>query len=266
MSPKFNRKYSGSITCRYAFGYDPKINNYKVVRIVCPSNADTMVSEVEIYTLGSNSWRTIRDTPYNILGRLPGVFMNGVIHWLSNPLPSRSNSKFSHVLLSFNMSEEVFLEIPYPVIFEKFEHVSLDAFKGLLCMLCCHSNVGFEIWVMSDYGVTDSWTKLYTIARLKLFDTVAFFRQLRRIQSVRNGEIILLEIQIDYAYAALVFYDPKHEKARVMEIDPKEQKGFSYPNGRLEKKCYTVTYVESLVSLHSGYHVEAEKKEGSDFR
>ncbi|XP_026460074.1 F-box protein CPR1-like [Papaver somniferum] len=170
------------------FGYDNKIDDYKVVRIAVPYNiADIMVSQVDVYTLVSVSWRMVKDTPYEIIGRSP---------------------------------EEVFDKIPYLVTFEEFEHKRVDTLEGSLCMLCS-SAVGFEVWMMSEYGFGDFGTKLYSIFWLllpKIVDIVPSFLHLRRIQSLRNGEF-LLEIQLSSYYAGLSFYDPKHEKARVMIIN-----------------------------------------------
>ncbi|XP_026433801.1 F-box protein At3g17710-like [Papaver somniferum] len=83
-----NRTSGLSFANRCGFGYDSKIDDYKVVRLAVPSNTDdTMASQVDVYILGSDSWRKIEDTPYKITDSSAGVFVNGALHWLANPYP-----------------------------------------------------------------------------------------------------------------------------------------------------------------------------------
>ncbi|XP_026449045.1 F-box protein CPR1-like [Papaver somniferum] len=246
-----NRYHSPRIhgwVLRYGFGYD-----YKLVSIVSPCNEDIAVAEVEVYTLGSISWKRLEYISYKVKNGPPGVFVNGALHWLANPFPARSEN--AQVLLAFNVAEETFSEVPQLEIFDdnkKFEHKRVAIVEGYLSMLCSHSNLGFEVWVMSDYGVRDSWTTRYTISRFKI-DVILSFRYIRRIQSLKNGEM-LLEIELDEAnkyakYSALVFYDPKHEKSRLVDIDFEKYNRNWNNSSNLRTRFYTETSVESLVSL-----------------
>ncbi|XP_026396511.1 F-box protein CPR1-like [Papaver somniferum] len=207
---------------RHGFGYDQESNDYKLVTITSPCSQKITVSEVDVYTLSSHSWKRIDHIPYKIMGEPPGVFVNGALHWLAKPRPITSKNKFSQVILSFNMAKEVFTEIPHLEYFDdgnKFKHKCIDVLEGYLAMLCSNSKVGFEVWVMNDYGIRESWTKRYNISLMKV-DFIPSFWYLRRIHSLKNGEI-LLEIQLDdkYKYAAMFFYDPKCKRVRAAEVD-----------------------------------------------
>ncbi|XP_026432328.1 uncharacterized protein LOC113329701 [Papaver somniferum] len=82
------------------FGYDPRTNEYKVVRIVYTLNNH---GEIQVYTLGSgNGWRNkgIVDSYFN---SIYGVFANGALHWLDS-----SQKK----IMAFNLSDENFHVLP----------------------------------------------------------------------------------------------------------------------------------------------------------
>ncbi|XP_026382642.1 F-box/kelch-repeat protein At3g23880-like [Papaver somniferum] len=146
-------RYVYEIGC--GFGYDCGIQDYKVVAIV--DNKNTNCSDVEVYTLGLDPWRRSSSIPYRLAkGGPAGVFFNGALHWLAQ---SCSGTKLQ-VLLSFDMKDEIFVEIHQPENLDKFDYKFVGVLGGCLSMLCSVGKVGFEVWVMQDYGVTDSWTTL----------------------------------------------------------------------------------------------------------
>ncbi|XP_026458001.1 F-box/kelch-repeat protein At3g23880-like [Papaver somniferum] len=62
----------------FGFGYDSQTCDYKFVSVYCHPDRD--VSEVEIYSLGSDSWENYHlCNPYIISGK-HGVFLNGAVH------------------------------------------------------------------------------------------------------------------------------------------------------------------------------------------
>ncbi|XP_026444571.1 F-box/kelch-repeat protein At3g06240-like [Papaver somniferum] len=66
----------------FGFGYDPKTRDYKFVSIYCHPDRD--VSQVEMYTLGSDSWENYHSyNPYDISGK-HGVFLRGAVHCVSD--------------------------------------------------------------------------------------------------------------------------------------------------------------------------------------
>ena len=65
----------------FSFGYDHFIDNYKVVAI--SFFIDGKSNETKILTLGTDSWRKIQDYPYSFVSRSSGVFVSGIVNWLT---------------------------------------------------------------------------------------------------------------------------------------------------------------------------------------
>ncbi|OVA01223.1 F-box domain [Macleaya cordata] len=244
--------------CLFGFGYDCKTEDYKLVRIVIVDD----VSQISVYTIRSNSWRSIQTCPYRLYTYygVRGKLVNGALHWIATR-PIEGGSKASSVIVSFNISNERFQEIQLPNCFvHKYpkKMFNMGLLRGSLCLIDNDSVKGqVEIWVMKNYGVIESWTKLFTISQWK-----NDFKYLRPIQFLKNGEIVFESlfterrmyrdlVSYERMYKALVSYDPKHERARILNIQ-----------GILNEKWFsTETFVGSLVSLNSSTYVGQEQIE-----
>ncbi|KAL3538279.1 hypothetical protein ACH5RR_001645 [Cinchona calisaya] len=82
------------------------------------------------------------------------------------------NIKEETVILSFDFNQEVFKEIALPNYENGKQEVVkfVGAFKGSLSVFISsplsrtkRGSKYFDLWVMKDYGVVDSWTKMFTI-------------------------------------------------------------------------------------------------------
>ncbi|XP_071705111.1 F-box protein CPR1-like [Rutidosis leptorrhynchoides] len=121
---------SGIMHSRYNIGffYDAETDDYKVVtifRVHRSSNIHTGCIYVDVYSLRTNTWT-----------RGP------------NDLP---------IIVAFCLSNEKFSEVPLPNdvgILSKYEF-KLYTFDGKLSIFR-----GVEIWLMKEYGVKESWTKI----------------------------------------------------------------------------------------------------------
>lgn len=91
-----------------------------------------------------------------------------------------------------------------------------------------------DLWMMQDYGVTESWTKQFTSTQLSMTRRLLC----KLIWCLESGEIL---IQTDQN---LVLYDQKNKTVRNVRICGDTM------GSNLE------TYVESIVSLKSGTYVE----------
>ncbi|PIA34558.1 hypothetical protein AQUCO_03700088v1 [Aquilegia coerulea] len=155
----------------HGFGFDAERNHYKVVRVVSQDAFDPPKCRAEVYNLSNDTWRSI-DAPfsYSILYFDPNVpYQNRIYCWLGwvskdIDLPS---------ILTFDFTSEVFGTLSLP-----------DELSGHRCCLdlsilrgniaCIHWNGRsselhdwhFKIWVLTEYGVKESWTMLYTIRLL----------------------------------------------------------------------------------------------------
>ncbi|XP_058189971.1 F-box protein At3g07870-like [Rhododendron vialii] len=153
------------------FGYHRESNDYKVIRIMYIETGDRGVihREVEVYRLGEGCWRKVGGAfPWTLLNQLPAAFVNGNLHWV---VSSPGREEVDEVVLSFSLGEEVFREIAMP-----FSHIAEFLVCGSLCVLreCLslfeyspfregEANEKCCLWVMKEYGVSDSWSKQYTI-------------------------------------------------------------------------------------------------------
>nr|XP_023876922.1 F-box/kelch-repeat protein At3g06240-like [Quercus suber] len=135
--------------------------------------------EVEVYTLSSNSWKRIElgiswrpnVLIYDCNCGFSFPFVCGHLHWLLDITEGSGQHKYrSDMILSFDVNSEKFRKIPLPddsfkgINFVKCltmfkEKLALFQFQGCLQP---HVTVCF-VWVMKEYGVPESWNKLYEV-------------------------------------------------------------------------------------------------------
>ncbi|KAL7130408.1 hypothetical protein ABFS83_13G132000 [Erythranthe nasuta] len=155
-------EYYTKTTC--GFGYDSIKDDYKIVRVVEYRNKSSHVwmnSKTMIYGLKSNSWREIEDFPYP-LPFLKGhwrAFVSGAMHTLVEEYDRGYRAR----IMAFSVESEKHYEVAMPPGFRTrtFE-LNLDSIEGRLCLVCTNRSRAV-IWVMNEYGVKESWTKLVSI-------------------------------------------------------------------------------------------------------
>ena len=165
--------------------------------------------------------------------REPYAFVNGAMHWVAY----RVNDKgFQHFVLVFDLGNEVFSEILVPELpdytsrFAGLLSVSVSAYGNSIALfqngyfsLAKGCQTGdFYLWVMEEYGVASSWTKV-----LKIGEGLP-----RPIGFKRNGEEVVL---LSYDWR-LVSWVPWSTEFKHLEIIGYEDTFVDY-------------YVESLVLL-----------------
>ncbi|XP_026410024.1 F-box/kelch-repeat protein At3g06240-like [Papaver somniferum] len=190
--------------------------------------------------------------------RLMENFSEDIIMEIMLRLPVKSTvssvgekEKSSKVLLSFDIADERFLEISQPdEKWEKFDYKFVGVVGERLCMLCSVSKVGFEVWVMNDYGIKESWTKLFQIDQV-----TRPLNYLRNIVDLGNGEILL----DDEKSNNFILYDPNKKLLDFNRPVFQNSTDFQSVNRR-----NIFVYMESLVSVNSGTHV-GDKQERLDY-
>ncbi|RZC90922.1 hypothetical protein C5167_028759 [Papaver somniferum] len=238
----------------HGFGYDAKSDDYKCVRIFHYSAESH--SHIHMYSFRSNTWE-LRYMPYALTTedecfRAPnGVFCNGALHWFTHGVK---------VLIAINMTGEGIREIPQPEGVENFgNRRHIDVLDGYLCILNSSFFTAYEVWLMKDYGMRESWTKVYNIPRLTLELEAQTYVYMKKIECLKTGEV-LLEVQYGYTKtAALVLYDPKNETAKYLKL----YKNFG-DYSILRSVSYR--YVKSLVRLNSDSHVKDNKLKDDQLR
>ncbi|PIA46187.1 hypothetical protein AQUCO_01500006v1 [Aquilegia coerulea] len=157
----------------YGFGYNSKVNDYVIVRV--EHNCD--LSAVHVCSLRKNSWRTLPHVPFAVgYQQRTGASVNGYIHWQGSANPRTYIGK----IIAFDIEGESFIEVPLPESISSKKKASFNMnvaeFEGQLCLVSYdetrYSNKN-DIWVMKDYGLKESWTKLFSIEMLKsLFNKI----------------------------------------------------------------------------------------------
>ncbi|CAJ2641525.1 unnamed protein product [Trifolium pratense] len=207
----------------YSFGYDHVNDVYKVIAI------SGKYTEVDVYTLGTNNWRSIQDFPY-----CPpcnhGVFVGGTVTWLAYEV---SNRNISYVIVSLDLKTESYQKIPQPDL--KKDHWTLGMFRDCLCIFASNKML-LDVWIMQEYGIKESWTKLYNVPYV---GTQCTYPRTGYISDDDQVLFILYDL-IDSKYK-LVVYNSKNGNMNIPKIQQTD--GFMILG----------VYVESLISLPCSY-------------
>lgn len=101
----------GYYSIRYGFGYDNSIDNYQLVSVTDYEYAGSF--EIKVYTLGSDSWSTIRTpVPYSFpVDITHGLLFKGALHWLGTTTDQKSSAE---VIVSFDVSSKRLLGLSFP--------------------------------------------------------------------------------------------------------------------------------------------------------
>ncbi|KAL5728063.1 hypothetical protein ACHQM5_001186 [Ranunculus cassubicifolius] len=150
-------------------GYNPVSKNHEVVRV--------LESEVEVYSLDKNSWTRIGNIPHMIYYQNRGAVSVGAsLHWpVTRETKTISYALQPNSIISLNMVTRTFQTFHLPEYeWENYEWstdltcwTNISELDGCLCVLRDHHN-RTEIWVMKEYGMKESWVKVFTSSELRL--------------------------------------------------------------------------------------------------
>ncbi|KNA12204.1 hypothetical protein SOVF_127200 [Spinacia oleracea] len=243
--PGYAGKLPKTARIPYGFGYDHVNDDYKLVRIVefFVKNSNIHFSEVKVYSLKSNSWRKVRDFPseyYIGIGLCWASYLNGCLHWVA----VKKSPEKPQFIISFDIGREVFKVVPQP----KYDKVTSDMFvnlgvlDGCLRVMALYGRVRTDVWIMKEYGVEKSWTKLFSVTqRESLGLPVAYLKK-------SDSEEVLFEQD----FKKLVWFDVKSKRAKTVKT-----RGLPWSFDSL-------VLVESLVSLEIHKKKKKPKKKRND--
>ena len=227
------------------FGYDPITDDYKLVRLVylqggfSHNEYEGDPPIVQIYTLRTGAWRTIpgRGSRFIIVQRFSLVFVNGSVHWFaeddndSDDDDDDVDAMVRNMIISFDIKDEVFHEMAVPKCLEGRLNLNtkVAVLGGLLALVPCNSNLYFSdpcysVWVMKEYGVVESWTKLYDIKVGEDLESVVGF--------TKNGEVLV------------------SMAGKLLSFNPSSQRTLNVHIHSEYVSFYLDTYMESLVLLN----------------
>ncbi|KAJ8763337.1 hypothetical protein K2173_002220 [Erythroxylum novogranatense] len=197
------------------FGFDAKINDYKVVRIVYGMGDEgrkvVAAPKVELYELGKNAWRNVnvsKSLRYVTSELSLQVFLNGAVHWIGYN-PSGAYNDFGDLgLVLFDMSDEIFREqkLPESVVGLSVLDLSIGVSRQLLFLIQYNRKTHSQwirydsccIWVMKEYSNVESWTKQFAVNLNGGIGKALGLRKSGEIVLVAsNGELVTYEVQSD---------------------------------------------------------------------
>lgn len=224
------------------FGVCRSTNDPKVVKIVYLKDISYNYKappEVEVYSLSTGSWRSVGSVapPYYMVEfTWSQAFVNGAVHWIA--YDKCVEGGFRNLVVSFDMGDEVFREIMLPnaLASELVTNLCIHAVGGSLAALKYNNQLETTpccVWVMKEYGVPESWTKLFTIDLPGMLKKTVAFRD--------NGEVIL-----SLRNNALVSYDTNSGQSKDLDII-----------GNI-RSFYVDTYMETLILLKEGLDISCD--------
>ncbi|CAK8539032.1 unnamed protein product [Lathyrus sativus] len=177
----------------HGFGYDCVGDDYKLIRntsVSCkfhtfwPSDRDLLLGQDkslkpfwETYSLKTNSWKKLDiDMPscakHNSGFGTFRVYLDGVCHWLNL---DKENNHVGASLISFDLRNEVFINTPIPP-FAREQWMGLSVINDSIALFKHHQNMPtfnisiFDILILGEFGVKESWYKLFTVGPLPWFE------------------------------------------------------------------------------------------------
>ncbi|KAK9016739.1 hypothetical protein V6N11_079233 [Hibiscus sabdariffa] len=173
-------------------------------------------------------------------------FVNGVVHWLG--YQTRNNSGFSNVILRFYFSAEEFMVINFPESLIGLWPPCLSIMKyGESSIAVSRLPIGDglkELWVMKEYGVFESWTKVFTLQSVNPYES-----SLRLLGFRKNEEVLLQGVDGKLVSLDLNFL----QMGASLYLDCQQ---IEFHGVEVEENLMSVnSYVESLVLLDKTVNV-----------
>uniref|UniRef100_A0A2N9GJD7 Uncharacterized protein n=1 Tax=Fagus sylvatica TaxID=28930 RepID=A0A2N9GJD7_FAGSY len=220
------------------FAYHSQNNDYKVVRISCSflSSIYPPVPQIEVYTLSTDSWRRvgislrINNVMFNHNNlNLPIPLVSGALHWMACII-EENRKRGKEIIVSFDVNTEKFRELALPLCSRTAHSYQkcLALFKGKLAFITFGGSErrGFQnsysVWVMREYGVIESWNKLFVVPLEGFVICFAFTQYgsllLRRAINLVNHEFKLVLVDTATQHEKdLEIQDPNSCVATFME-------------------------------------------------
>ncbi|KAJ0053186.1 hypothetical protein Pint_03067 [Pistacia integerrima] len=215
------------------FGFHRAENDYKVIRSIFLydkpfENIDSYQCEARIYSLSTDKWKKIGAVPFHISTRAAVCFDDQIFIWKASRGFGR---RMSILVVAFDMDKEEFKEVPKPELRDPAScQIEVGVMNEYFSMFHMWRGERVEIWAMKEFGVKESWTKMFVIGPQMMIDPCYIF--LRPLCMKKNGEIL-----IEKGEGKLVMYAPEDEIVNEFTAIRRAPRWFS-----------VYTYVGSLVS------------------
>ncbi|KAL1548177.1 putative F-box protein [Salvia divinorum] len=210
------------------FGYDLKSNDYKVITYMLHYWEDEEghylddMTKVELYSLGSNSWKEIQSPRSMNCPKSGSAFVDGSYYRMAC-------LDTGVVVESFDFASETFSSFPLPPATEGSDSVFHlvkfdDSSVGAVGYERSGATKAFELWVWRG----EKWGRVYGVANLS---------HVERPLGLRNGRLLFLERKMSDHLSHLVVYDWITKEMKKLEM-------YDYPG-----YMSISSYVESRFAL-----------------
>ncbi|KAL0443030.1 UNVERIFIED_CONTAM: F-box protein CPR1 [Sesamum latifolium] len=237
----------------YGFGYDSKSDDYKVVKVTevgDGQDGEYLYSETKIYSLKSNSWKRVEDYPHILPSgkRVWGVYLNDALHTVVK------HCHHCESIMAFDLGTAEHHELPRPDLTgENIGVASVEVMGGYLTVLVPRKMNRSEIWVMKEYGVKESWTKLLCFAP----PLPEPYMNLTPLAYLNKGDEV--EVLLNYDGRCLLAYSLRKRAVRIVDV-PGLVPQFS-DVAFFSTSFYAEVCVGSLVSLDSPSEDDGSEKQ-----
>ncbi|PRQ48949.1 putative F-box domain-containing protein [Rosa chinensis] len=195
----------------YYFCYDSRIDDYKVVRIV-----ERIHREVEVWSLASGgAWKSLNNVPADFSPyRHCHAFVNGAFHWVqSRPTKEEEEEEFAVSVVALDMVDESFRNVEIRQGWSGPPMISRYHGDGDQCWLALFELQGdscFDLWVMKEYGVAESWTKLFNV---RLLGSPEEELRIEPFGFTKSGQVVV-RMGRDEEFNSFKSYDPEDKQFR----------------------------------------------------
>lgn len=105
------------------------------------------------------------------------------------------------------MLEESFQDVSLPdSITKKNSFIDIAVIRGLLCVVDNTMCDGFHLWGMKEYGVKESWTKLFVIPMPSgYFNPLGFIKNSQLLIHINKQKLLVYDLQTgnqDYIFSS----------------------------------------------------------------
>ncbi|KAM7266629.1 hypothetical protein ACFE04_004526 [Oxalis oulophora] len=165
--------HGNAVVWTHGFGYNRSEDDYYVIRIAQIAELDggrLIGSELMVYRLSENVWkRVVKDFPFALsFDQRMGIYVSGKLHFDFAPVSQLCTDleDRTYVVVAFDLDLNNYTQLPLPSTLTKGKfRFKLSVLGGCLCV-CPYTIRGFHsVWLMKEYGVMDSWTKIISFPK-----------------------------------------------------------------------------------------------------
>ncbi|KAL3507417.1 hypothetical protein ACH5RR_032799 [Cinchona calisaya] len=175
----------------YGFVYDTLKDDYIVIGI--------LKTKVKLYKRKIDSWRSIKDNYHYSSYHQSSYLANGNVHWIATLY-----DVWHWKIVCLDLANETFGEVEWPTKSGSRDW-TLGVVGGCLSLFNYTIKTSVDIWIMMEYGVRESWTKVGSVPfsnpRTNFFFSAPVFLS-------EDGEIMLK------FKSRFVLYNPQNNSIR----------------------------------------------------